>query len=248
VGVRVTTGRGKSQLFALLLFSAALAGAQEIVPFAVGEWEPYVGLSLPENGTAARIVSASCQAAGLTARFEFYPWARAERRVLEGLAFASFPYQRISEKEDRFFFSDEILRSTVAILRANGETRTASFVYRGKAEEFVPFVVGTTTGSEAITAPLKRAGVQVEETPTVDQSIQKLERRRIQFVIDERAVIEDSIRRLYPGRADLFVFMDRDFTEPRGYRLLVSKEFPGAVRLLERFNAGLAKIKTEAKR
>lgn len=247
---RLSAGRRRMRVvsLALLLFPATLGITEEIVPFAIGEWTPYVGLSLPENGTAAKIVRAACRSAGLTAKFEFYPWTRAERRVLEGLAFASFPYQRIPEREGQFLFSDEILRSTVAIVRASGEARTASFVYGGKSEEFVPFVVGTTSGSEAITAPLQRVGVQVEETPSVDQSIQKLERRRIQFVIDERAVIEDAIRRLYPGRSDLFAFLDRDFIQPRAYRLLVSKTYPDAVRLLDLFNAGLAKVKTEAKR
>jgi polar amino acid transport system substrate-binding protein len=228
-------------LLSFFLGGAVLVGAEEVVVFAVGEWAPYVGASLPDYGSAARTVRAACEAAGLRPKFEFYPWLRAELRVRDGLAFGSFPYQRIPEREGNFLFSDAILRSYAVILRKNGDARTAAFKYGGKPAEFAPFIVGTTAGSEALIGPLRGAGGIVEDTPTLDQSLQKLERARIHFIVDDRAAIEDAIRRLYPGRGDLFVFLDRDFTEPRSYRLLVSKTYPGAESLLGRFNEGLAK-------
>lgn len=215
------------------------------VVFAVGEWAPYVGAALPGNGYAASIVKAACGAAGLRARFEFYPWNRAELRTVEGLAFATFPFVILPEREGRYFFSEAIIQSDIGILRSSENQKTRSFRYGGDPIEFAGSVVGTTVGTRAVSDPLRKAGVAVEETETLDQSVQKLERGRIDFVIEERIVLIDALRRLYPRGASRFSFLDRSFLEKREYRLLVSRKYPDSRMLLERFNAGLAKIRTD---
>ncbi len=230
-------------LFAVVPFS----WAEEVVPFAVGEWSPYVGASLQDQGSAARAVRNICARAGITPRFDFYPWPRTEIRVQEGRAFATFPFQRIPSREGRFLFSDPLFDSPASILRSRDDPRTASFAYGGRLEEFRPFIVGTTAGTDAIIKVLRRAGVAVEDTSTIDQSLRKLALHRIQFVVEERAVLRDAIRRLYPNQEDRFVFLDRDFLEPRAYLLLVSKKYPGSEALLERFNAALRELRQEGK-
>jgi polar amino acid transport system substrate-binding protein len=231
---------------ALLLIAALPLGAegQELV-FAIGEWAPYTGESLPEYGYAAKVVKAACGAAGIRARFEFYPWNRAELRAAEGNAFATFPFVALPERESRFFFSDVLIRSPISILRSAGNESAKAFRYGGDPIAFAGSVVGTTFGSKAVTEPLRRVGVPVEETASVDQSLVKLEKGRIDFVVDERIVLIDAIRRLYPRGADAFVFLERNFLEHREYRVLVSRRHPDARTLLERFNAGLAKIRAD---
>jgi polar amino acid transport system substrate-binding protein len=229
---------------ALLVFAAvpsAWAADGEVV-FAVGEWAPYVGESLPGHGYAASIVRAACGAAGLRARFEFYSWPRAEARVAEGLAFATFPFVSLPEREERFFLSEAVLRSSIAILRSTENPASGTLNYSGDPMAFVGRVVGTTAGTKAVSEPLRKAGVAVEETDTIDLSLLKLDRGRIDFVVEERIVLIDAVRRLFPRGAARFAFLERGFLDTRGYRLLVSRKYPGARVLLERFNAGLAAI------
>lgn len=232
--------------FCALLFAcvAVPLAASELV-FAVGQWSPYVGERLPGYGYAARVVAAACGAAGLKARFEFYPWIRAEQRVADGLAFGTFPFVAVREREANFIFSDVLIESSVGILRSAASDRTRGFAYSGEPSRLAGFTVGTTSGGLAVTVPLRAAGVSVEETETVDQSIAKLERGRIDFVIDERAVIIDSLRRTYPRASSQFAFVQEDFLIRREYRLIVSRRHPDARLLLDRFNAGLASIRAD---
>lgn len=227
----------------LCLLCAVSAGASDDeLPFAVGEWAPYVGKALPGFGYAAEVVAAACRAAGLRARLEFYPWNRAEQRAAEGRAFASFPYVALPERESSFLFSAPLFRSSIGILRRADDPKTASFVFRGDAAAFSGFVAGTTAGTKAVTETLRAAGAAAEETETLDQSLLKLERGRIDFLVDERGAIADALRRLFPGKEGGFRFHERDFSADREYRLLVSRRYPDARALLDRFNAGLAAI------
>ena len=247
MGKRQSSAVGfKRRVFALLftLASVSLSAAPDELPFAIGEWPPLIGESLTDYGYAAQIVRAACEAAGLKPRFDFYPWPRAELYAAEGRVFATFPFLRIPEREDYFFFSDPILHSSIGILRLASSEKTKAFKFGGKPEEFAPYIVGTLAGTLAVIEPLRKVGVTVETTPELGQSVQKLEKGRVDFVMDERSVIGAAVSRLYPGKPDLFVFTERDFIENRGYLLLVSKRYPDSRTLLDRFNAGLAKIRS----
>jgi polar amino acid transport system substrate-binding protein len=228
----------------LLLMTSLGLGAQErSVVFAVGEWPPFTGAGLPGKGVAAEIVSAACAAAGLRAVIEFFPWNRAEREVREGRAFATFPYLRIPGRESIYFFSAPIFASELAILAHASNPRTANLEYAGNPASLRGFTVGTTSGSAAVTVPLTAAGVRVEETTELDQSILKLERGRIDFVIDERTAIDDALKRLFPASSSRFRYSARNFTEKRDYLLLVSRKHPGSPELLELFDRGLRSIR-----
>lgn len=229
---------------AILVFMIALglAAQERSVVFAVGEWSPFTSAALPGKGVAAEIVSAACAAAGLRAIIEFYPWNRAEAEVREGRAFATFPYLRIPERESNYFFSAPIFASELAILAHEFNPRTANFEYPGDPASLRGFSVGTTSGTAAVTTPLAAAGVRVEETTELDQSIKKLELGRIDFVIDERTAIDDALTRLFPASSGRFRYSARNFAGKRDYLLLVSKKHPGAPELLERFDSGLRTI------
>lgn len=79
-------------LLCTFFLSDALSSETEKVPFATGEWPPYVSESLPDLGAVVVLLSAICDAAGIVPEYRFYPWARGELEVDRGLAFGTFPY------------------------------------------------------------------------------------------------------------------------------------------------------------
>lgn len=236
------TKKGAALVFLSIAFGLG-AQARELV-FAVGEWAPYTSAALPGQGAASEIVSAACAAAGLRAVIEFVPWNRAEAEVLKGRAFATFPYLRMPERDLIYFFSEPLFSSEIAILAHGFSQRTRSFLYDGDPASFRGFVVGTTAGSKAVSAPLEAAGVRVEETAELFLSIRKLAAGRIDFVVDERNAIVHSLRTLVPGESARFRFIERNFSGRMDYRLLVSKEYPDTLELLERFDQGIETIRS----
>jgi polar amino acid transport system substrate-binding protein len=65
----------RSILAAISLSVAAFGGAQaETMTFAVGEWAPYIGQELPNDGVHTERVRAVMQAAGYDLALEYLPW------------------------------------------------------------------------------------------------------------------------------------------------------------------------------
>ena len=227
----------------------ALAGkigeknGSRIIPLVIGEWAPYTGKELPEYGTASQIVSAAFRAADLVPMYTFLPWNRCEYLVKKGEYFASFPYLAIPEREEAFWFSEPLFVSSIKILRYIQNLRTNSLVYDGNPASLKTFRVGTTEGTNAVIFPLKAAGVVVEPSRTLDLAIKKLAAGRLDLVIEEEATIMDAVRHLFSGQETLFEFLPQPFLAQREYRLMVSKGYPGAQAILERFNEGLRRIK-----
>lgn len=165
--------------------------------------------------------------------------------VLSGRSFASFPYPRQPERERDFLYSDAIIGSSVVVVVNRNNPRTEGFAYAGSPEEFKGFSVGTTEGSIEVALPLEKAGAQVEETPTPEPSILKLASFRIDFVVDEARVVRSAIERLYPDGNDALEILKYPFIQHIEYGLIVSRAFPDAERLLERFNGGLGAIRAD---
>jgi polar amino acid transport system substrate-binding protein len=234
------------------LYSSALTSvlawgglAADEARFAIGEWQPYTGQSLDQSGMVSEVVSAACRAAGLKASFTFFPWKRAESNVEMGTFFATFPYQATGDRAQKFRFSDTLYKSASGVLFHKGNPRTAHVSY-GRVEDLKGLRVGTLAGSDAIAAPLRRAGIEVEEVQVVEQNLKKLETGRIDCVIDDRPVLFLALARSYPegsGRRSQFWFADTAFGPAAEYKLLVSRKYPGSEELLERFNTGLRRIK-----
>lgn len=213
--------------------------AEEVLSFAIGEWEPFTGKEHSSFGLISSVVQEACAKAGITPRFDFFPWPRAEYLVKIGRYFATFPYLHIPEREQSFYFSEPLFRSQLIIITMKNNKKTEHFEYRGEPESLKSFRIGTTAGSYAVIYPLQRAGVVIEESNTIDLAIRKLYSGRLDFVIDEYRVANNAIQRLYGSKAEEFVFLKRPFADQLEYRLLVSKNYPDAPKILERLNKAL---------
>lgn len=219
--------------------------AEDRVKFAIGEWEPYTGQQMESQGMVTEIVTAACIAAGLKVEYAFFPWRRAESNVEAGSHFATFPYRITKDRSLKYDFSDTLIRSSNGILFHKGNPRTSHFVY-ANLEDLKDFRIGIIAGADAIRLPLQQIGADVEEVQNVDQNIKKLASARLDCVIDDRPVLFQALRKTYGSEVDKlngFRFSERGFGETTTYCLLVSRKYPNAKALLQKFNAGLKQIK-----
>ena len=229
--------------FASLIWSGFIAAGS--VKFAIGEWEPYTGHKMEGYGMVTEIVTAACTAGGLKAEYEFFPWRRAEWCVEAGTHFATFPYQGTNERAAKYYFSETLCKSSNGILLHKGNPRTANFVYC-KPEDLKGLTIGIIAGADAVKLPLQKMEINAVEVQTVDQNIRKLESDRIDCLIEDRPVIYQALKNVFgsdTGKLDQFQFMEKGFGDATEYKLLVSMKYPDARELLEKFNAGLKKIK-----
>jgi polar amino acid transport system substrate-binding protein len=232
----------KRHIFPVLFFLALCGNLNgKEINFAIGEWAPYTSEKIPGFGAFTEIVSAACKEAGLTPKFLFYPWKRAEFSVQEGISFATFPYSITDEKKEIFYFSDPVMESATSVMKFAGNKSTRSFKFESMAD-LKPFMIGFTVG-DAHEKTLRGADIAFETTQVIDLSLRKLEGGRIDLIIEDRLVSDDAIKRLYPEKIDQFVFEKKNFTDGIIYRVMASKKYPESRALLDKFNEGLARIR-----
>lgn len=234
----------KTAFFALsMLFCLRVFGAEQEVRFAIGEWAPFTGSNIVNFGAASEVVSAAAKAGGLKPVYVFVPWKRAEDIVSTGKVFATFPYRKTPEREEKYNFSDAIFNSAAGILRYSRNVKTK--INYKTINDLQPYVVGCTAGSEATINPLKVAKIRVEETTTFDTTLMKLASSRIDFAIEDKVVAFDAVKRIFPEKINDFEFLENDFTPANSMHVMVSKRHPGSDETLKKFNVGLKKIKDD---
>jgi len=227
----------------ILLTSFCLNAGEEPVKFATGEWKPYVGEKMENYGFASEVISTACKASGLNYEYNFYPWKRAEKNVLIGSEFATFPFKETPERLKKFNFSDTLYKSNYGILILKSNKKLQNFKY-SKVEDLKGFRVGIVANTEPIKLPVKKAGGIIEEVPSSEKNIKKLEYGRLDFYIDDRAVIFQSINEIYNKKEiKKFVLLDEKFGEENEFKLMVSKKYPNSDKILKQFNKGLRLIK-----
>lgn len=228
---------------AVIIFSTNTMAEETTISFSIGEWAPYTVENVDGHGMATEIVTAACKAAGLVAEYEFAPWKRAENNVQAGKNFGTFPYKVIESRLETFVFSDTMFSNSFGVVTHAANTKTTGFIF-SKPGDFKGFKVGIIAGTDAIKNALSAEGIEVEEVQDVKQNLSKLEVGRIDFYIDDKAVIYQAIQSNYPGdKARNFVFTDKGFGEMNDWKIMVSKEYPGGADILEKINGGLKKIK-----
>jgi len=225
------------------LYASAVSAEGAKLTFAIGEWPPYTGEKIPNFGMVTEIVTAACKAVGLKAEYEFFPWKRAEKNVSIGTYLGTFPYKETKEREGRYLFSETLFSSSFGILMTRKKKTSGGFKY-SKVDDFKNHTVGIVTGTDAIRLPLEKIGVLIEEVPGVEQNLQKLKYGRIDFYIDDKAVISQALNQGYTAeQVAEFAFSENDFGGKNDFKIMISLKYPNSKELTERINEGLRKIK-----
>jgi polar amino acid transport system substrate-binding protein len=211
---------------------------QELI-FAIGDWPPYTNSS--ENGLATDIVTAACISVGLKYKIIHVPWLRAENNVEKGEAFATYPYAITNERKSKYIFSDPIFSSSNSIIYKKSNSKI-NINELQNIESFKNYTIGMTTGSDAITVPLREIGAKVETTETIDLSMKKLQSGRIDFLIEDSYVINELLKQYRDNQIVVLkkqiLFLDRD------YCLMATKNNSNSSEIINLFNKGIRKIKS----
>lgn len=220
----------------MLFFVFSVSMYPQDLRFSIGEWFPYTSSS---GGVATEIITEVCKRAGMRPIIEYVPWSRAEKDVAEGRSFASFPYSITEARKKTYLFSDSFVSADTAIIR-----NTAKAPFRA---DLRGCRVGLTAGSEALTEALKKHGAIFEETQNIEMSLRKLENGRIDCIVEDYYVIRKLLRTTTSENIALYDVITPFPLPRRDYRLLVSRTYPNAQLLLERFNRVLSEyIQSEA--
>ncbi len=232
----------KACLILGFLLALTTAVCSQAVTFATGEWAPFTGEALPDQGIATEIVVAVCKAAGISYKFDFYPWARAESTVLAGQSFAAFPYISNEERRAKYDYSNALFFTSTKFAY-NSKIKDLSKLKVSSWADVKPYKIAYLAGSW-LEKDMRSAGIDVTIVSDMDMALRMLQAGRVDLVCDEPAVLTVTMQKLFPAEvANLKIVDSTLFGAPSSIHLIVSRTYPDSKALLAQFNAGLAAIK-----
>jgi polar amino acid transport system substrate-binding protein len=235
-------------LLAAVVLTAGIGSDAPLKPIflATGEWAPYSGRSMPENGTASAIVGAVLRRAGYEPTFQFMPWERAEFAASENDANrgirATFPYIATPERERAFYYSDPIIEIELSVFY-NWERHPQGSAIR-RFEDLAEFDVVTVSGYRYPAA----VEALIDNTASADDNIaaftQMIESDRPLVVIEASRVGEELLAGPLAARSAAIRAAPLRFTTP--IHLIASRRNPNNLTLIRDFNAALAGMSESA--
>ncbi|MEZ7197168.1 substrate-binding periplasmic protein [Pseudodesulfovibrio karagichevae] len=205
-----------------------------------GEWSPFFSATLPGGGFGNRVVRESFALEGIKVDFQFLPWRRALETAAQGPAVGSAGWLPLEERKRRFLFSDPIFKSA----RVFFHLRDFPFAWR-TVEDVRDLRVGVTLGS-AEEFPFKdvmAAGRgKLDVAVSYVAGMKMLIAGRVDVYACNKAVGLFVLANSIDSGVDRVVYNPRPiFTETN--HLIISRRLPFARELVDRFNAGLLKLR-----
>ncbi len=220
------------------------AQAEEL-PLATGEWPPYTSEHLEGYGFFTELMTAIVHEMGMTPKYFFCPWKRCERTTLVGEVFAAFPYAVTKTRKKDFDFSDLIMKKrTLLFYNRKHLTRKPEV---NALKDLKPYRIGGVLGYDYVQA-FSQAGLKVDYVATDKQNVLKLYKKRIDIAVWDAILGWHLIQQLYPDEKEVFGTLETsmeamaDSLQEGDSYLMISRSYPNAKQLRDRFNQALQRI------
>lgn len=233
-----------------LLLLTSLSGASQsqadpLMPLKLvsgPEYMPYSDPLLEGGGLATVLVEAAFSAGGLTTdKVVFKPWARGLLETGATAYDATFPYARTAEREAKFYYSDELAHvneSFFAPLTFTGTTVDATALNNKVVCRPVGYNLNM-LGEMQKTVPFR-----IEAPVSLTQCFAMLELGRVDFVFISEQVGWYVLKTSKELDRKQFRAIPATREDNRtGLHLLVSRQHPEALTILELFNKGLSRLR-----
>lgn len=187
-------------------------------------------------GFFTQIVTEVFKEMGVENKYVFYPWRRCYDSVLNSSVWAAFPYSYTEERSKEVLYSDAIAYSSTKLFYYKNDNYKFETM-----EDLKQYKIGGLIGYfyEEI---FKNAGIQVDYVSKEIDALKKLMLGRIELFPLNELVGWHLIKTHFPDEIDNFGVLPKPLFSDALY-LIVSREYPGTIDLLEKFNSALETIK-----
>jgi len=226
---------------ALLLAGLAAGGAsaRPTLRVATGEYPPYSGAQLPDQGVFSALIRAAIEQAGWQLQLQFMPWNRTEAAVESGEVDASGPWGRTPARDARFRFSERVATLDWRWLarRADGFDGTLAQLRRQRIA-----LVRSYTYTPALWTAVHEGGLQTQFVATDLAGLSLLQQGRIDLLpVDRYTGCQLALEQLAPAQQPQLTLHDGPLLGSYGVHLLFARTAGGARRAAA-FNQGLREV------
>lgn len=235
------------RLLAALLLAIGLNGntSAETITITTGEYPPWTSQSLKYGGYVNRVISEAFKRQGITVKYLYFPWKRAIETARSGEHAATSFWFYSKDREADFIHSEPVMNMKTVFFHLRTTPIPENW---SSLEEFQGFRIGATRGytyTKAFWDMAKTGKLKVDVVTDDEQNMRKLLAGRIQaFPIDELTGWDLLNRKFAPAQRDLLTTTRRPLVTGNGY-LLISRKYPNATQLANKFNLGLKQLHDE---
>ena len=156
------------------------------IEVSAGEWPPFLGADLPQQGVVARIIRDIFAEAGIAVRFTFLPWARAMHDAKSGKYDATAVWLLTDERRLTFLYSEAVLSEQHVLFFRKSEP----FLWQGLTDLqglLIGGLQGFSYGAEFDRA-VEEGLIQLDRVASTEQNFQRLARGRLDAMVEEVSV------------------------------------------------------------
>lgn len=205
-----------------------------------GEWPPYLGAELPEQGIAARLIKDIFADAGYQVKFHFLPWPRAYRETQLGRYDATAVWMLAPERQQHFWYSNAVLEEQFVFFHLKKTT----FQFK-TLDDIVGIELGGGLGysyGTAFDAALKSGKLKMSRVGDTTQNFRRLLKGRIVAFPEEVQVGYYRLRSELPQLQQHITHAPLPLLTNQSF-VLFPKANNNSVELQNEFNSGLAQYK-----
>ncbi len=234
------------RLFGLFLFfSLSITSfAGETIYISTGEFLPFHGEQLENQGFANHVVSEAFQREGYKVQFEYFPWKRAYEMAKKGKYHGTAAWAYRVDREKDFIYGDSIYPSiTVFIYHKDNP-----IPHWKELLSLHPYEIGATRGYTYTKnfwdlADSKRLKIQLVTRDL--QNFTKLLKKRIDLFPIDIVTFKEILRTKFePEDQKLFLVHDKPFFKTEN-SVIFPKSRKDTYKWVNIFNQGLLKLKTD---
>ncbi|WP_249384158.1 transporter substrate-binding domain-containing protein [Chitinivorax sp. B] len=223
----------------MLLLMACPVHADNIT-LANGEWPPYLSANLPNFGFASHVVTEAFKLVGVSVNYKFFPWARAEEMVRNGVIDGSVVWSITPPREQFALFSNPVLVEEEVIFRRTDRP----LKWHGDFNDLRGMTMITPLGSKlgVWETPIKNELITNYRAKDVEHGMKMLLARRVDFFPLNKTVGYTSLRSNFPRDEQVKITHEPRPADRIEYRLMLSRKVPGMEALIIKFNQGLKQL------
>ncbi|WP_423187739.1 substrate-binding periplasmic protein [Alishewanella sp. d11] len=213
------------------------------IEVSAGEWPPFLGADLPQQGVVARIIRDIFAEAGIAVRFTFLPWARAMHDAKSGKYDAAAVWLLTEDRRITFLYSEAVLSEQhVLFFRKSQPLFWQSFTdLQGL---LIGGLQGFSYGAEFDRA-VETGLIQLDRVASTEQNFQRLARGRLDAMVEEVSVGYHLMRNL-PEISDQISHYPRAILITESF-LLFPKANPQSETLNKLFNQRLQEFRASGR-
>ncbi|MCG7534751.1 transporter substrate-binding domain-containing protein [Pseudoalteromonas sp. OOF1S-7] len=229
-------------LFLLMLFGWTLVHATVPIRIATGEYPPFTGSQLVDDGFVNHLIRQALAREGLEAEFVYLPWKRSFQAAQQGQYDMASYWVCEHEYQQHFYCSDELYRGQL-LLYFRADTPLPQWQ---TIDDLKPYRIGAILGYEYV--PEFRKAMEAGDLDVIMVSNDRLNLNmllndRVDLILLSDIAMQSLLIEHFPSlHVDKIRAHPIPFLEYRAH-VLLPKSLKGSAALRTRFNAGLETLK-----